>query len=135
MNRVRRRRSYRARSAIASGRRASFPHKVGSIMNSISRRAMLSRSAVAGGTLLATRSQTAATSAAEADSAQQPKRTLKLIVTGGHPGDPEYGCGGTIARWTELGHDAVLLYLNDGGSPDGPKGLAATRVVEAAKAC
>ena len=22
----------------------------------------------------------------------------KVVVTGGHPGDPEYGCGGTIAR-------------------------------------
>ena len=23
------------------------------------------------------------------------KRKLKVVVTGGHPGDPEYGCGGT----------------------------------------
>ena len=30
-------------------------------------------------------------------------RKLKVIVTGGHPGDPEYGCGGTIARYTDLG--------------------------------
>jgi LmbE family N-acetylglucosaminyl deacetylase len=34
------------------------------------------------------------------------------VVTGGHPGDPECGCGGTIARYTEAGHEAVLLYLS-----------------------
>jgi LmbE family N-acetylglucosaminyl deacetylase len=49
--------------------------------------------------------------------AWQPTRAgakLKVIVCGGHPGDPEYGCGGTIARYTELGHDVALLYLNRG---------------------
>jgi hypothetical protein len=25
-------------------------------------------------------------------------RKLKVIAAGGHPGDPEYGCGGTVAR-------------------------------------
>jgi len=34
----------------------------------------------------------------------------KSLVTGGHPGDPEYGCGGTIARLTALGHEVTLLY-------------------------
>jgi N-acetylglucosamine malate deacetylase 1 len=61
-----------------------------------------------------------------------PPRKFKIIVTGGHPGDPEYGCGGTIARLTALGHEVVLLYLNDGAWPPTP---AATRIAEAAKAC
>ena len=26
-----------------------------------------------------------------------------MIVTGGHPGDPEYGCGGTVARYADRG--------------------------------
>ncbi len=30
--------------------------------------------------------------------AAEPRRKLKIIVTGGHPGDPEYGCGGTVSR-------------------------------------
>ena len=59
-------------------------------------------------------------------------RKLKIIVTGGHPGDPEYGCGGTIARLTALGHEVVLLYLNDGAWPPTP---ASIRIAEAAKAC
>jgi len=65
-------------------------------------------------------------------------RKLKIVVAGGHPGDPEYGCGGTIARYTALGHDVVLLYLNrgGGGSPKLHVGeLAALRTSEAAKAC
>jgi N-acetylglucosamine malate deacetylase 1 len=67
-----------------------------------------------------------------------PPRKLKVVVCGGHPGDPEYGCGGTIARYTDLGHEVVLLYLNRGGagSPKLPPGeLAALRTAEAAKAC
>ncbi len=63
---------------------------------------------------------------------------LKVIVAGGHPGDPEYGCAGTVARYTDLGHQVVLLYLNRGGagSPKLPPGeLTALRTREAAKAC
>jgi LmbE family N-acetylglucosaminyl deacetylase len=60
-------------------------------------------------------------------------RTKKVIVTGGHPGDPEYGCGGTIARYTDLGHDVVLLYLNRGEWP--PRDAGASRVAEAKTAC
>jgi hypothetical protein len=36
-------------------------------------------------------------------------RKPKVVVTGGHPGDPEYGCGGTVARYADLGHSVVLL--------------------------
>jgi len=62
------------------------------------------------------------------------KPKLKVIITGGHPGDPEYGCGGTAARYSDLGHEVVLLYLNKGEPPDSsaPKGV---RAGEAAKAC
>jgi LmbE family N-acetylglucosaminyl deacetylase len=65
-------------------------------------------------------------------------RKLKVVVAGGHPGDPEYGCGGTVARYTDLGHEVVLLYLNrgEGGSPKLPPGeLGALRTTEAKKAC
>jgi N-acetylglucosamine malate deacetylase 1 len=63
---------------------------------------------------------------------------LKIVVTGGHPGDPEYGCGGTIARYTELGHEVVLLYLNRGEA--GINGKSAEeaskiRTSEALQAC
>jgi N-acetylglucosamine malate deacetylase 1 len=68
--------------------------------------------------------------------ADESGRKLKIIVAGGHPGDPEYGCGGTVARYTSLGHEAVLLYLNNGEWPASKGGAsAATRMSEASKAC
>ena len=66
------------------------------------------------------------------------ERKLKVIVTGGHPGDPEYGCGGTVARYTDVGHDGVLLYLNRGekGRPEtAPEAGSGVRVPEAKRAC
>lgn len=63
-------------------------------------------------------------------------RKLKIVVAGGHPGDPEYGCGGTVARYTDLDHEVVLLYLNNGEWPASKGGApAATRMAEASKAC
>lgn len=65
---------------------------------------------------------------------------LKILVTGAHPGDPECGCAGTIARYVALGHDVVQLYLNRGegfckvdGNPNAD--CAAVRTAEAQKAC
>ncbi|HWE83579.1 MAG TPA: PIG-L deacetylase family protein [Terracidiphilus sp.] len=58
-------------------------------------------------------------------------RKFKIIVTGGHPGDPEYGCGGTVARLVAAGHDVMLLYLNDGAWETS----AEIRIAEAKKAC
>ena len=69
---------------------------------------------------------------------------LRIVVVGGHPGDPEYGCGGTIARYTDLGHEVTLLYLNHGEAPNsGPPGCTESnpeegsvmRVREAIAAC
>src|SRR4051794_4729979 len=63
--------------------------------------------------------------------AAEPSRKFKIIITGGHPGDPEYGCGGTVARLTAAGHEVVLLYLNDGAWETS----AEIRMAEAKKAC
>ena len=71
--------------------------------------------------------------AASAAQADEPRRKLKVIVTGGHPGDPEYGCGGTIARYADLGHEVVLLYLNDGVPTGKPRD--GVRIAEAEAAC
>lgn len=38
----------------------------------------------------------------------------KIVVVGGHPDDPESGCGGTIARLTAAGHDVTLMYFTNG---------------------
>src|SRR5690348_12969607 len=102
-------------------------------MKSMTRRDMMGRASRLGGTL-------AVGATAKADDPPGPGesgRKLKVVVTGGHPGDPEYGCGGTVARYTDLGHEVVLLYLNDGEPPNRPPpgGARGARVAEAARAC
>ena len=90
----------------------------------MNRREMLKSAGLAAGA--------AATKAVAQSPAAAPARKLKIVVTGGHPGDPEYGCGGTVARLTALGHEVVLLYLNNGAWPPTP---APVRLEEAKKAC
>jgi LmbE family N-acetylglucosaminyl deacetylase len=74
----------------------------------------------------------------QSDSGNAPSRHLRVVITGGHPGDPEAGCAGTIARYTALGHDVAILYLNRGEGYCGKLPLSscgATRTAEAQKAC
>jgi len=67
-----------------------------------------------------------------------PVRKLKVVVAGAHPDHPETGCGGTIARYSDLGHEVVVLYLTRGER--GIKGKSCDeagkiRTAEAQKAC
>src|SRR6266403_1276989 len=106
-------------------------------MKPISRRDMLGKTGLLGTTVAV--GLPLAASAAESLPSQTPTTTkprLKIVVTGGHPGDPEYGCGGTVARYTDLGHEVVLLYLNQGEWTDKPSDdPGPVRVAEARKAC
>jgi LmbE family N-acetylglucosaminyl deacetylase len=70
--------------------------------------------------------------------AEDKPRKLKVTVAGAHPDDPESAAGGTAARYADLGHDVVCLYLTRGEA--GLKGktareAAAIRTAEAEKAC
>jgi len=47
-----------------------------------------------GGALLGGAMATPESSGAEPQNANSGGRKIKVIVCGGHPGDPEYGCGG-----------------------------------------
>jgi LmbE family N-acetylglucosaminyl deacetylase len=101
-------------------------------MTPLSRREMVGHAgAVAGAAVLA--ATPLCSDARQSDRPTDTGHKLKIIVAGGHPGDPEYGCGGTIARYTDLGHEVVLLYLNRGEWPPGDARLS--RVEEASKAC
>ena len=86
-------------------------------MKQISRRTLLGQANLLGSTHMIGLPLAATTDAPPLHERTDPSRKLKVVVTGGHPGDPEYGCGGTIARYTDLGHEVVLLYLNDGEVP------------------
>jgi LmbE family N-acetylglucosaminyl deacetylase len=99
-------------------------------MKSMTRRSVLGQASA----LAATPPFGATPFRSQAQAANEFGKKLKIVVTGGHPGDPEYGCGGTIARYSDLGHEVVLLYLNDGEWPPDklPRGV---RSKEAQKAC
>jgi LmbE family N-acetylglucosaminyl deacetylase len=102
-------------------------------MGDITRREMLGRSSL----LMAALGGGLPLVAAGAETAQA-ARKLKVVVTGGHPDDPESGCGGTIARYADEGHEVVILYLTRGES--GIKGTslqeaARIRTAEVEKAC
>ena len=65
-------------------------------------------------------------------------RRLKVIVAGAHPDDPESSAGGTMARYADLGHEVVALYLTRGeaGIPGKSHAEAAQiRTAESEKAC
>jgi len=95
------------------------------------RRALFSAGGLAAGCAVAT-AEIVNLSTIPLSATNQIPGKMRIVVCGGHPGDPEYGCGGTVARLTALGHDVVLLYLNDGAWPPTPP---STRKAEAAKAC
>jgi LmbE family N-acetylglucosaminyl deacetylase len=107
-------------------------------MKRISRRDMLGKASLAATTVavgLPLRATAAEPLAATTAAGTKPR--FKVIVAGGHPGDPEYGCGGTIARYTDLGHEVVLLYLNRGEWPENPllEDAKSVRIAEAKRAC
>lgn len=69
---------------------------------------------------------------------KDPEKKKKIIVVGAHPDDPESCAGGTIARYTDEGHDVICLYLTKGEA--GREGktaeeAAAIRTGEAKKSC
>ncbi len=67
-----------------------------------------------------------------------PARKLNVVCVGGHPDDPESGCGGTLARYSALGHPVTIVYLTRGEAGITGKThdeAAHIRTEEAQKAC
>ena len=62
----------------------------------------------------------------------------KIICVGGHPDDPESGCGGTLAKLRKAGHEVTIIYLTTGEAGIPVKShdeSAAIRKQEAINAC
>ena len=97
------------------------------------RRTFLSQ-AIALPTLVALESRTASAAVA----AQIKPGALKVVCVGGHPDDPESGCGGTLALYAGQGHRVTIIYLTRGerGIPGKSESeAAAIRTAEAETAC
>jgi N-acetylglucosamine malate deacetylase 1 len=101
----------------------------------ITRRNMLTRSAgFAGALAMGMPSLGEATIA----NPSEPVPKMKVVVVGAHPDDPESGCGGSISRYSDLGHEVVIVYLTAGEAGiDGKSAseAAAIRTAESQKAC
>jgi LmbE family N-acetylglucosaminyl deacetylase len=96
----------------------------------ISRRAWATRSAAA-----LSLAQTAVAAGAQQSGTA---RKLRVVCVGAHPDDPESGCGGTLARYAERGHEVTIVYLTRGekGIPGkSNQKAAAIRSAEAEAAC
>jgi LmbE family N-acetylglucosaminyl deacetylase len=80
-----------------------------------------------------------AVAGAGTDQTPAPGRAAQHIVCiGGHPDDPESGCGGTLARYAAAGHRVTVIYLTRGerGIPGRSLDEAAKiRTAEAQQAC
>jgi N-acetylglucosamine malate deacetylase 1 len=66
------------------------------------------------------------------------KPGLRVVCVGGHPDDPESGCGGTLARYAASGHKVTIVYLTRGeaGIPGkSHEEAAAIRSAECGAAC
>ena len=65
-------------------------------------------------------------------------KKIKVVCVGGHPDDPESGCGGTLAKLAAAGNDVTIIYLTSGeaGIPGtSHNDAAAIRTREARAAC
>jgi LmbE family N-acetylglucosaminyl deacetylase len=60
---------------------------------------------------------------------------LRVVCVGAHPGDPEAGCGGTLARYAEAGHAVTVLYVTRGEGQAPNAAHAGARSAEAEAAC
>jgi LmbE family N-acetylglucosaminyl deacetylase len=87
---------------------------------------------------MSTRRQMLVGSLAMLAAAQTPAHKLNIVCVGGHPDDPESGCGGTLARYGEAGHRISIIYLTRGERGIPGKSLdeaAGIRTAEAQAAC
>jgi len=69
---------------------------------------------------------------------QQQQIKPNILCVGAHPGDPEFGCGGTMAKYSKTGNAVTFLYLTRGEAYNDKQSFeqsAALRTKEAENAC
>ena len=65
-------------------------------------------------------------------------KKFKIVCVGGHPDDPESGCGGTLAKLAAAGNDVTIIYLTRGEAGIEGKSnteAASIRSLESEEAC
>jgi len=74
----------------------------------------------------------------ENSSEKKAEKRLNILCVGAHPGDPEFGCGGTMAKFSKAGNAVIFLYLTRGEAYNTNQSFAqsaALRTKEAETSC
>jgi LmbE family N-acetylglucosaminyl deacetylase len=106
--------------------------------NKPTRRTFVQQAAIGLAGIVSTPLATKATSPSLDPGGKKSANKLNILCVGAHPGDPEFGCGGTLAKYSEAGHNVTILYLTRGEAGDPSKSYAesaALRTKEAEVAC
>lgn len=61
-------------------------------------------------------------------------KILTVVCVGAHPGDPEFGCGGTLAKFSAAGHRVIIIYLTRGEAGDPKKTFAESAAIRTKEA-
>jgi len=54
----------------------------------------------------------------------------KVAVIFAHPDDPDFSCAGTVAKWTDEGHEVVYVLLTNGDKGSHDPGMSPERLVK-----
>src|SRR3954463_7688655 len=107
--------------------------------NKSARREFVKTTTIGLSTLALSPMQAAASKFSALEAAKKvPERKLNILCVGAHPGDPEFGCGGTMAKYSKAGNDVTFLYLTRGEAYDAQQSFsqsAALRAKEAEASC
>ena len=105
-------------------------------MKKISRREMLKASGAVTATFALSGTRAFADDSVPAKKSKGGKK--RIMVIGAHPDDPETGCGGTMVRLAQAGHEVISVYFTRGERGIPGTGLdesARIRTAEAIEAC
>ena len=94
-------------------------------MNKLTRRSMLRRSSALAG---ATAPLLPLGLAGAQEKRPEPDRKLRVVAVGGHADDPQSCAGGTLALYSDQGHDVVGLTLAGGPLPGPDADRKSTRL-------
>ena len=56
------------------------------------------------------------------------QRIQRVMIVVAHPDDAEFGCGGSVAKWTKEGKEVTYVILTNGNKGSGDRGMTSERL-------
>ncbi|MEA2512200.1 MAG: hypothetical protein QOF33_3040 [Thermomicrobiales bacterium] len=72
----------------------------------------------------------ATVSSSETEGSETSPERKKVAVIFAHPDDPDFSCAGTVAKWTDEGHEVVYVLLTNGDKGSHDPEMSPERLVE-----